>query len=63
MRADRLLSMLLLQNRGKMTSRELAQTLEAAASQHPPVSANYLSQRIHVDGAGWHPSDESYPLL
>ncbi|MEK3658990.1 YafY family protein [Paenibacillus sp. FSL F4-0236] len=141
MRADRLLSiLLLLQNRGKMTSRELAQTLEvsertvfrdmealsasgipilaergreggwmltegyrtsltgmkpqeigslllsadasimkdlgiqddyssallkleAASSHRLSNSANYLSERIHIDGASWHPSDETYPFL
>ncbi|AIQ25172.1 YafY family protein [Paenibacillus sp. FSL R5-0475] len=141
MRADRLLSiLLLLQNRGKMTSRELAQTLEvsertvfrdmealsasgipilaergreggwmltegyrtsltgmkpqeigslllsadasimkdlgiqddyssallkleAASSHRLSNPANYLSERIHIDGASWHPSDETYPFL
>ncbi|MEK4994022.1 MULTISPECIES: helix-turn-helix transcriptional regulator [Paenibacillus] len=141
MRADRLLSiLLLLQNRGKMTSRELAQTLEvsertvfrdmealctagipilaergreggwmltegyrtsltgmkpseiatlllsadssilkdlgiqndfssavlklkAASPSRPNNPASYLSQRIHIDGASWHPSDETYPFL
>ena len=141
MRADRLLSiLLLLQNRGKMTSRELAQTLEvsertvfrdmealsasgipilaergreggwmltegyrtsltgmkpqeigslllsadasimkdlgiqddyssavlkleAASSHRTSNPANYLSERIHIDGASWHPSDETYPFL
>ncbi|WP_339266206.1 YafY family protein [Paenibacillus sp. FSL R5-0470] len=141
MRADRLLSiLLLLQNRGKMTSRELAQTLEvsertvfrdmealstagipilaergreggwmltegyrtsltgmkpqeigslllsadasimkdlgiqddyssallkleAASSHRLSNPANYLSERVHIDGASWHPSDETYPFL
>ncbi|CAH1194399.1 hypothetical protein PAECIP111892_01634 [Paenibacillus auburnensis] len=140
MRADRLLSiMLLLQSRGKLSSRELARTLEvsertvirdmeALSASGVPVLAErgrdggwmlaegyrtaltgmkpneigsllltadasilealgiqddfssavrkleaaakpqdsplqFLSQRIHIDGAGWHPSGESYPFL
>lgn len=140
MRADRLLSiMLLLQSRGKLSSRELARTLEvsertvirdmeALSASGVPVLAErgrsggwmlaegyrtsltgmkpneigsllltadavilealgiqddfssavrkleaaakpqdsplqFLNQRIHIDGAGWHPSGESYPFL
>ncbi|WP_310829346.1 helix-turn-helix transcriptional regulator [Paenibacillus pedocola] len=36
--------------------------LEAAAKpQDSPLQ--FLSSRIHIDGAGWHPSGESYPFL
>ncbi|MBT2290825.1 YafY family transcriptional regulator [Paenibacillus albidus] len=37
--------------------------LEAVSSTDPGSVMSYLSQRIHVDGASWHPSDESYPFL
>jgi predicted DNA-binding transcriptional regulator YafY len=37
--------------------------LEAASSHRASNPANYLSQRIHIDGASWHPSDETYPFL
>lgn len=37
--------------------------LEAASSPQISSSTNYLSQRIHIDGASWHPSDETYPFL
>jgi len=37
--------------------------LEAASSHRLSNSANYLSERIHIDGASWHPSDETYPFL
>ena len=37
--------------------------LEAVSSPHTSNPAAYLSQRIHVDGASWHPSDEKYPFL
>lgn len=37
--------------------------LEAASSPQTSSPAAYLSQRIHIDGASWHPSDEKYPFL
>ncbi|WP_339287430.1 YafY family protein [Paenibacillus sp. FSL E2-0201] len=37
--------------------------LEVASSHRTSNPANYLSQRIHIDGASWHPSDETYPFL
>ncbi|WP_332258144.1 helix-turn-helix transcriptional regulator [Paenibacillus sp. HW567] len=40
-----------------------ARKLEAASSKLPDSPLAYLNQRIHIDGAGWHPSSESYPFL
>lgn len=38
--------------------------LEAAAAAKPQDSPlQLLTQRIHIDGAGWHPSGEAYPYL
>lgn len=37
--------------------------LEAATSPRTHHPTNYLSERIHIDGAAWHPSDETYPFL
>ncbi|MNC25008.1 HTH domain protein [compost metagenome] len=37
--------------------------LEAASSGMPKSPLDYLNQRIHIDGAGWHPSGETYPFL
>lgn len=40
-----------------------ARKLEAVNSKLPDSPLAYLNQRIHIDGAGWHPSSESYPFL
>lgn len=40
-----------------------ARKLQAAAVRQPSASFSLISQRIHIDGAGWHPSGESYPSL
>ncbi|WP_405114766.1 YafY family protein [Paenibacillus sp. FSL K6-1217] len=37
--------------------------LQAAATRQPLTPFSFLSQRIHIDGAGWHPSGETYPCL
>lgn len=37
--------------------------LEAASSHRTANPARFLSERIHIDGASWHPSDEAYPFL
>jgi predicted DNA-binding transcriptional regulator YafY len=37
--------------------------LEAVSTPRTSNPASYLSQRIHIDGASWHPSDETYPFL
>lgn len=37
--------------------------LEAASSTRSNNPVSYLSERIHIDGASWHPSDETYPFL
>ncbi|MEK3983935.1 YafY family protein [Paenibacillus sp. FSL K6-3166] len=37
--------------------------LEAASSHRTSNPAHHLSERIHIDGASWHPSDETYPFL
>lgn len=37
--------------------------LEAAAAKPEDSPLHFLNQRIHIDGAGWHPSGESYPFL
>lgn len=37
--------------------------LEAAAAQPQHSQIQLLNQRIHIDGAGWHPSGEAYPYL
>src|SRR6478609_6439682 len=99
MRADRLLSiLLLLQVRPRVTARELARRLEVSertihrdmealgAAGVPVVAergageagaikllaalpavqrqgAEFVRERIHVDGAGWHASDEAAPHL
>ncbi|MBW4082867.1 YafY family protein [Paenibacillus sp. S150] len=37
--------------------------LEAASPSLHNSPLAYLNQRIHIDGAGWHPSGEAYPYL
>ncbi|MEK4515215.1 YafY family protein [Paenibacillus sp. FSL H8-0122] len=40
-----------------------ARKLQAVATRQPVTPFSFLSQRIHIDGAGWHPSGETYPCL
>ncbi|WP_339218786.1 YafY family protein [Paenibacillus sp. FSL H8-0332] len=40
-----------------------ARKLQAVATRQPVTPFSFLSQRIHIDGAGWHPSGETYPSL
>lgn len=40
-----------------------ARKLEAVSSTLPGSPLHFLTQCIHIDGAGWHPSDESFPYL
>ncbi|MEK4851207.1 YafY family protein [Paenibacillus sp. FSL H7-0756] len=40
-----------------------ARKLQAAATRQPLTPFSFLSQRIHIDGAGWHSSGETYPCL
>ncbi|NUU63317.1 helix-turn-helix transcriptional regulator [Paenibacillus agri] len=40
-----------------------ARKLEAVVASHSSSPTFDSIQRIHVDGASWHPSDESYPFL
>jgi predicted DNA-binding transcriptional regulator YafY len=37
--------------------------LQAAASGQSVTPFSFLSERIHIDGAGWHPSRETHPCL
>lgn len=37
--------------------------LQAAAQKQPSTPLSFLSERVHIDGAGWHPSGEVYPCL
>jgi predicted DNA-binding transcriptional regulator YafY len=37
--------------------------LAAVSSGSSAATADYFSQRIHVDSTGWHPTEESFPLL
>jgi predicted DNA-binding transcriptional regulator YafY len=37
--------------------------LEAASARPQGSPLQFLNQRIHIDGAGWHASGESYPFL
>ncbi|WP_238650078.1 helix-turn-helix transcriptional regulator [Paenibacillus piscarius] len=40
-----------------------ARKLQAAAMRQPSALTGFLSERVHIDGAGWHPSGEVYPCL
>lgn len=46
---------------GEFTS--AVRKLQAAASKQPVTPFSFLRERIHIDGAGWHPSGETYPCL
>ncbi|WNS44461.1 WYL domain-containing protein [Paenibacillus sp. MMS20-IR301] len=37
--------------------------LQAASARLPASPLSVLNERIHIDGAGWHPSGETYPCL
>ncbi|NOU78679.1 WYL domain-containing protein [Paenibacillus sp. LMG 31459] len=37
--------------------------LQAAGARQPATAFSLLNERIHIDGAGWHPSGETYPSL
>ncbi|KAI7257935.1 hypothetical protein KC345_g10653, partial [Hortaea werneckii] len=46
---------------GEFTS--AVRKLQAAATKQPVTPFSFLSERIHIDGTGWHPSGETYPCL